>query len=313
MSVVSLAAVTATVAAVGTLVGDPADVGTAGSAVEVVARADERVSTATTSAARSVVSRPAAGGAGPVLIEQVTENLGCIVVPLVPADGYDEFYDQYCTSRLGVRIVADEAVDPDALVAAAELVDVVLADRPDIVTRLVDGDLRIGVLDRDDDAPEMPEYRDLPRLFPDVDWTAARAYGARPGRPLMVVPEENLLCRDDDTYPGQSVFLHEIGHTVLDMAVIPADPTFEDRVEAAYEAAMASGVYVDSYATVNADEYWAEGVQDYFDASRPRDESRSGGFDSRVADRRSLLELDPTLHALVAEVFGDNGWRFACP
>lgn len=313
LSVIAVGAVVGVVAAVVALAAEPTTVQTASRAAGVLGRVDDLPVTVTTSSTRSVVARPPLGSAGPVLMDQVTRDLGCIVVPLTPAEGYDPFYDQYCTSEVGVRIVADAAVDPAALVAAAELVDVVLADMDEEAARMVDGDLRIGVLDRDDDAPEMPEYRDLPTLFPDIDWTAARAYGARPGRPLMVVPEENLLCREDDTYPGQSVFLHEIGHSVLDMAVVPADPAFEDRVAAAYDAAMASGVYADSYATVNADEYWAEGVQDYFDASRRPTPGQRGGFDSAIASRRDLLTLDPTLHGLIAEVFGDNDWRFTCP
>jgi hypothetical protein len=64
---------------------------------------------------------------------------------------------------------------------------------------------------------------------------------------------------------------------------------------------------------VNADEYWAEGVQDYFDASRRPLPDQRGGFDSRIASRGDLLVHDPTLHGLIAEVFGANDWRFTCP
>ncbi|MEZ5231967.1 MAG: hypothetical protein R2749_04570 [Acidimicrobiales bacterium] len=166
--------------------------------------------------------------------------------------------------------MASAEVDGASLQAAGAVIEGMLANRPDLARRMADRGFRLGVIGRSaGGGPSPVEYRDLPTSYPDTDWDAARAYGATPRRPLAAAPEENLLCSAEDTYPGQSVLTHELGHSVLDMAVLPDDPDFADRLRAAFDVAKRMPVYRDTYAMTNADEYWAEGVQDYFDASRP--------------------------------------------
>ncbi len=238
----------------------------------------------------------------------------CQVEPLSAAAGLDSFYTQVCWAA-GIPVVSSGEVDGRALQAAAEIVVNMLAPRPDLHERLVTGRLRVGIIGQRQRAVELPEYRDLPTNFPDTDWDAARAYGATPRRPLLAVPEENLLCSPADTYPGQSVLTHELGHTVLDMAVAIVDTTFKNRVAAAFKQARTMPVYADTYALVNPDEYWAEGVQDFFDASRAGYGPGGGGdgYDGPIASRDALRANDPVLYGLIASVFTETSWRPSCP
>lgn len=59
----------------------------------------------------------------------------------------------------------------------------------------------------------------------------------------------------------------------------------------------------------NAEEYWAEGVQAWFDAS-VREDVNCG-----LNTRCKLREADPQLADLMLEVFGENDWRYTdtCP
>ncbi|MDH4145341.1 MAG: hypothetical protein OEY23_09245 [Acidimicrobiia bacterium] len=220
------------------------------------------------------------------------------------------FYAKGCIVD-GLPILSSAKVDSRALGNAARTATAMLAQRPDLWNLLVERGLRIGVIARTENAVDLPEYRDLPVRFPGVDWSGARAYSATLARPLLAAPEENLACHADDTYPGQQVLVHELGHTVVDLAVRYQDRTFWPRVEAAYQSAIQSGLWVGYYGSSSAVEYWAEGVQAYFDAAVAS--AHPNGTNSPVATRDQLAAYDPGLHALVAAVFGDVAWRAGCP
>ena len=62
------------------------------------------------------------------------------------------------------------------------------------------------------------------------------------------------------------------------------------------------------YALVNAAEYWAEGVQDWYDTNRTMDHDHN-----HIHTRAQLKTYDPELAQLCAEVLGDSDWRFVSP
>ena len=237
----------------------------------------------------------------------------CAVRAVVAADGLDPFYRKVC--MVGhIPVVSSGAVADGALVAAADIVFNMLKPRPDITRELEANKLRVGVIGQRETAVMMPEYRDLPTVFPNDDWSQ-RAYSATIRRPLLAIPEENLLCSPNDTYPGQSVLTHEMGHSVVDLGYRMMNATFWSRVDAAYRSAMATGKFRNSYAATNTAEYWAEGVQDFFDASLAYNgpNGEGNGYDSPVGDRATLAQYDPTLYELVRQVLTDNPWRPSCP
>ena len=92
---------------------------------------------------------------------------------------------------------------------------------------------------------------------------------------------------------------------------MPFDPGFRPRVDAAFKAAREAGLWDETYAATDVLEYWAEGVQSWFDSNATA--QPANGVHNHVDTRAELLEYDPTLAALVKEVFGDTTWRFKCP
>ena len=64
----------------------------------------------------------------------------------------------------------------------------------------------------------------------------------------------------------------------------------------------------DCYASKNKAEYWAEGVQDWFDTNRTMDHDHN-----HIHTRAQLKEYDPLLAKMCEEVFGDTEWRFKSP
>ena len=62
------------------------------------------------------------------------------------------------------------------------------------------------------------------------------------------------------------------------------------------------------YALASVAEYWAEGVQNWYDTNRTMDHDHN-----HIHTREQFKAYDPDLAALCAEVLGDSEWRFVSP
>ena len=129
------------------------------------------------------------------------------------------------------------------------------------------------------------------------------------GGPVCSVGEENLLdVEADPRFREESVLVHEFGHTVMNLGV---SEEARGLIRRAYEHAAARGLYPPApgtsgpcYMASNADEYWAEGTQAWFDATIRRD------VNSGVNNRTRLQAHDPALALLLSSTYGDGPWRF---
>ena len=66
---------------------------------------------------------------------------------------------------------------------------------------------------------------------------------------------------------------------------------------------MRHGLWSGKYAAVNHHEYFAEGVQSWFNTNRQND------HDHNHVDTREIKSYDPRLASLIKEVFGDGAFR----
>lgn len=203
----------------------------------------------------------------------------------------------------GFPIVASANVPDPALQEAASVVGKMLKNRPDVLRKLVENKIRLGIMAVDERTCDLPEHRDL---TPAAYWNRrARGLGATRQRPAVSCGEENLLHNPGDPYLTESIMVHEFAHAIHLMAINDLDPTFDERLEATYEAAMEKGLWKDMYAADNSREYFAEAVQSWFNTNREND-----AIHNHVNTREELIEYDPELAKLCAEVFGENDWRY---
>lgn len=223
-----------------------------------------------------------------------------------PAEsGFDPFYTKYVSAR-GFPVVGSEKVSDYALVEAACLIDHMLDKRPDIRAALIENKVRCAVMAYSERTTDVPEHSDLkPARYWD---RRARGLGATRIRPAVSCGEENLLGYPGDPYAGECILIHEFAHAIHQMGLNPIDKTFQPRLNEAYESATKKGLWKGTYAAASVAEYWAEGVQSWFDTNRAPDRVHN-----EVNTREELEEYDPTLAALIAEVFRGTEWRYVPP
>lgn len=250
-------------------------------------------------------------------IDQLTE----VITSQVPnqafrVGGVPDFYTQRIEAN-GFPIVASASVNPYALKEAAAIIDGMLGQRPDVREAMIKSGSRLCILACGEFTTEQPEWQWLAnqkrKEFPGVsakDFYDARARGMGGSQtdPFCSCGEENLLAYPGDPYSTENILIHELAHNIHLRGMVNVDRSFDSRVRAAYEQAKEAELWKGKYASVNHHEYFAEGVQSWFDNNRENDHDHN-----HVNTRSELIEYDPRLASLCREVFGDTEFRYTKP
>lgn len=217
----------------------------------------------------------------------------------------DPFYQQHV--MVGeLPVVGSTNVSQAAILEAAWIVNKMIGHRPGILHAMAKNNTRLAVMAWNEFTTDVPEHRELK---PPVYWDRrARGLGATPTAPAVSCAEENLLGHPNDPYSTENICIHEFAHAIHIMGMPDVDPTFEARLNLAYDRALAAGLWKETYAATDIQEYWAESVQSWFDDNREND-----ALHNHVNTRAELKLYDPGVAELCNEVFGDHEWRYQKP
>ncbi len=217
----------------------------------------------------------------------------------------DPFYKKYVNAS-GYPIVSSSKVNDYALKEAAFLVDLMLAERPDVRKAMVESGSRLIIMAHDEFTSDVPEHSHLkPRDY----WDArARGLGGSKTDPVCSCGEENLLAFKGDPYSAENILIHEFAHNIHLRGMVNIDPTFDRRLREAYQRALKQGLWKGKYASTTYAEYFAEGTQSWFNNNRENDHDHN-----HVNTRKELKEYDPALAKLCEEVFGKTELIYTKP
>ncbi|CAI7907378.1 unnamed protein product, partial [Closterium sp. NIES-53] len=130
-------------------------------------------------------------------------------------------YRQVVGTAVGVPVVAHGHVCMQALCAAADIVEHMLAlTPPDVVTRLQENWCKVAVIGREQVTTDILEHSHLrgTRTDDGRDWDhEVRGLGGTLVIPTCSVGEENLLRCPRDRYREESILVHEFAHTVMEV------------------------------------------------------------------------------------------------
>eukprot|EP00030_Apusomonadida_sp_AF-17_P002799 a341840_7.p1 GENE.a341840_7~~a341840_7.p1 ORF type:complete len:375 (+),score=92.18 a341840_7:42-1127(+) len=222
--------------------------------------------------------------------------------------GFGRFYALRVESMRapGLEIVSLAGVDRAAIDRARSVVDSMLAGcSASVIDALGHDHQRVAVIGRNQQTTDIPEHGHLKgeQTADGRDFDAGtRGLGGTVAIPTTSVGEENVLHLPQDRYHAESILVHEFAHHIMNVAV---SPSIRAAIKAAFLAARRARSYTPGiYMMANEEEYWAEGVQAWFDASVRTD------VNDGVNTREGLAERDPALAALMRAVFGSNEWRY---
>lgn len=215
------------------------------------------------------------------------------------------FYTKYLDAS-GLPIVASAKVSNYALHEAHYIVEQMIGHRPEVLAAMGRNHVRLAVMSPEQMTTDLPEHSDL---TPKDYWDKrARGLGATEARPAVSCAEENLLGYPGDPYPAENILVHEFAHALHERGMNSIDPTFDQRLHAAYDTAVREGLWKGTYAGSNYREYWAVGSQCWFDCGRENDADHNF-----VNTRAEIKTYDQRLAALLRDVYGERDWRYVPP
>jgi hypothetical protein len=177
---------------------------------------------------------------------------------------------------------------------------------------------RLVVLGRQEKLSDLPEFHNA---GDQAGFDSVRYMDYTPSLKLMVVPEENILQLEGEPFAGKGMVLSIFAKAIYQVSTLrPVDGDapksgpkqqyelrvkrldidFTKRVQKLYEQAMAKGLWKGASAARSPVEYWAAGVEAYFDAAgngpSPNLAERS------ITTREMLKAYDADLFGLVEEI-----------
>ncbi len=234
----------------------------------------------------------------------------CEVSPNSTVEGYS----QGCTV-LGLEVLATKEVDPEAIDGLADRAYNMLVNRPEYAPSIAAYPIGIRVVGASQRIMDVPEFEDIYFHHPGTDWrNLGRSFPGTEIIPFAAGAEENLLCSTEDRYEGEDMFVRDFAITIRRFAMNIIDESTSTAIEQAYAVAIAEGKYQNTLAEINSEQYWAEGVQSFFDANLEDNAEDREPISSHnhVDTRDELRDYDRALYEIAISVFGDTEWRPAC-
>ncbi len=245
---------------------------------------------------------PKNGGNEPVALYGEYEVL--VDTPLItapPAElGLDSFYKKYMNVN-GIHVCSSWRV-PDTCFYAAYITIKGLTEAlgDDVLKALTDKNTRIGIMARYEGTIDIPEHAYLANDT-SLNWDLrARGLGGTMEDPFTTCAEENILAYQIDKYHAEDILIHEFAHTIHDAGIRSIYPDFNEELQAALDSALANGRWHNVYASVDIYEYFAEGVQDWFNVNAEVDTDAGDGKHNKVNTREELKRYDPVLYNIIA-------------
>jgi hypothetical protein len=239
----------------------------------------------------------------------------------------DPYYTKFTYAR-EFPVAGSKHVSDEALLKANDTIRKLFAYRHDVLKAMIEAGARLVVLGRSEKLSDLPELKDASKQ---AGFDEVRYLDYSPSLKLMVVPEENVLRSAGEPFAGRcmviSVFARGLYQVVGTRAADPdfekrrdkqqyelrvkrLDVEFDRRLQKLHESALGNDRWKGTAAGRNRAEYWAAGVEAYFDAGG--DGLAPNDADRPITTREALKAYDPELYALVDETMAYKGrvdWR----
>ncbi len=226
------------------------------------------------------------------------------VVTRVPESLHlDKFYKKYLDAN-GISITASWRVPDTAMFQAWRILKFMTGDLPKpVLDAMVKVKTRVSVMARYEGTTDVPEHAHL-AADTTLNWDVrARGLGGDLELPLTSCAEENLLAYQIDKYHAEDILIHEFAHSIHLIGIVQVDTTFNSKLEKLLKQAVAKGKYANTYAKTDIAEYWAEGVQNWFNVNA--EAPKPDGKHNQLNTREELKRYDPDLYQVISQYFSE--------
>lgn len=225
--------------------------------------------------------------------------------------GYESYYTKFYVAPVsGITVKSSDDVADSTLEAAAAQIDVMLSRATDIARKMVELGASLAVYGAHENAYFIPEHR--------YGWDPAmyyvEGYGGSPHNGgVSSIAEKNVLRIRDSKEPGgntayrnENILIHEFGHAVRLMGLDQLeDTTLKEEFLELYRSRAAAGMWPNTYAISNSDEFFATMCTVWFNVMQDAPDWNDG-VRGPVNTREELKVYDPETYAFFAGLFPEE-------
>lgn len=212
---------------------------------------------------------------------------------------FNPYYQKYLNAA-GLPIIGSANVSDRAFYKTREIVLMMLRKSPGIKAKMIGNNARIAIIGKDEELTDLPEYNSMDKSMNQ----RARGLGGWIDAPLTSCAEENVLGLNTDRYKGEDILIHEFAHAIHMLGISFADKDFNDQLKTCYKNALDQGLWKNTYAISNEGEYFAEGVQSWFNVNAYL--KAADGIHNEIDTHEELKLYDPGLYKLISKYFNND-------
>jgi alpha-galactosidase len=241
-----------------------------------------------------------------VLMVRLSLKKNTTAVTEIPkSQNLNKFYSKMVDAK-GIPVIGSKQVSNMALNTAAGILEAMLSKK-EILKALTDRKSYVMIIGANEQTCDMPEYADICSSPDSIAYWNKRARGLGDdtgiNRPTASCGEENLLCLPGDRYEGENILVHEFAHIIHTAALAKLYPDFNVNLQKLMDKASAKGLWKNTYATTNKEEYFAECVQSFFNCNRWS--SPANGVHGEINRRDKLKNYDSEMYTFLLRFFSE--------
>lgn len=215
----------------------------------------------------------------------------------------DPFYKKYVNAD-GIPVVSSINVNDSALIRASKVIAQVLSKREDVKKAMIAKGCKVMIIGEKEEVCDIPEYAEICDTPENIAYwnKRARGFGGAPEHDFSAsCGEENVICLPGDRYKGESILVHEFAHIIHMVGIVGVNPKFDNELETLLQKAIEKGLWKDTYAVSNKEEYFAEAVQSFFNCNKYSEEPN--GVHNSINTREKLKSYDLDMYNLLLQYF----------
>lgn len=219
-----------------------------------------------------------------------------IIAPPTPVH-LDPYYTKYLNCN-GIAIVAGDSVPDEALYAADSIATYMISGLDAVQQKLLEAGGYVALSPGNNAVASLPE------------WTAHGITGGSRGGFILAdavvgTCAANLLCQTDTANNGieSSILVHEFTHLIDQAGLRVLYPDFENELQAAYDSAMANGLWANTYAAGSKEEYLAELMRIWYEVKTTVGPPEGNGAHNNIVRRVQLQFYDDWGYILIFNYF----------
>lgn len=238
-------------------------------------------------------------GGGPGTASRFERFESCQIISPPSEVELSSYYTKY-TNCNGIPIIGNNDVPDDAFNVGIETIDFMLNGLESVRNKLIQRGEYYILVPPGGNPRDVPEFANAPgNVNSGIYWDQPRCGASNAA---------GLLCMAEDNPDGHAnVMIHEMVHMISIGGYQKMGGSFGSELTQAFNNAVSQGLWSNTYARTNKEEYLAVCVQIFYEVGFPfvTDPAGDGNW-NHIVTRAQLQQYDPTIYNFIDTYFNSS-------